>query len=96
MNISNAGSTIANGTWTSALGLVQSGYVDMWATDAYMTSTRFDSFLFTTPFTIEKYAALMKRPIEQFAINYNTLTASIHASVYVCLFAIMRASCVVC
>lgn len=88
MNVTNSGSVFHNGTWSNALGLVQSGFVDMWATDASMTPVRFDSFLYTTPFTIEKYGALMKRQTDTFHIDTLTLTAGVDVHIYGILLAI--------
>src|SRR5689334_22825088 len=85
-----------NGTWTGTLGLVQRGIVDMWATGADFTMERNQDFLYTTPFAVEKYAALMRRPAGTFVINMDSLTATIDVSVYYMLFGILLIFFIVC
>jgi hypothetical protein len=62
--------------------------VDMWATDDVLTLERFESFLYTTPFAIEKYGALMKRQ-NVVTIYGNTISAGIDIEIYYALFAIL-------
>src|SRR5689334_11019220 len=66
---------------------MQSGIMDLWATDAYMTLERSKNFLYPTPFVIEKYGALMKRQKKTFYIDIDGLTAGIEGDVYVLLLA---------
>jgi hypothetical protein len=82
------GEKLENGTWTGPLGQIQSGHIDTFTVNAYITLERFDSFLFTTPYVIEKYAVLMKRP-NKFFIDYDSLTVYIDASVYFVTFALL-------
>jgi hypothetical protein len=87
---------LANGTWTNGFGHLQSGNVDMWATDAIVTLNRYNEFLFTTPFTIEKYGALMKRQPHTFYIDVESITAGFDLSIYATLFAILTLLFLVC
>ncbi len=68
--------------------MLQTGIVDMWVTSAVVTLERSRDFLYTTPFAIEKYAALMKRPTV-FYINFDSLTANIDIKRYVIMFAML-------
>ena len=85
----SAGIRSPNGTWSEALGLLQSGIVDMWADDAYVTLERSEDFIYTTPFAIERYGALMKRQEKVFYIESDGLTAGIRFDVYALLVAIL-------
>jgi hypothetical protein len=89
METNNAGGLLENGTFTEALEQLHSGIVDMWATDARMTLQRHEHFLFTTPFNLEKYAALMKRQNPTIFIDWMVLTAGIDIEVYPIMFAIL-------
>lgn len=89
INEQSSGIRFQNGTWTGALGLLQSGTVDMWAVDALFTSERNRDFLFTTPYSIERYGALMKRPEVEFAIDIDGMTAGIDRSIYGMLFVLL-------
>jgi hypothetical protein len=87
------GALLENGTWTNALGELQSGIVDIWAVDASVTLLRSENgFIYATPFIIEKYGALMKRPTEIFSIETKSVTAGIGLSVYALLFAFLLAN----
>src|SRR3569832_346250 len=89
MMMAFSGTRSANGTWNGNLGLLQSGIVDMWVDDAYMTLERSKDFLFTTPFSMTKYGALMKRQKKVFYIESDGLTAGIYLNVYALLGAIL-------
>jgi hypothetical protein len=95
MNPESSGIRHKNGTWTDALGLLQSGIVDMWATSAFVTLERNSDFIYTTPFTMEKYGALMKRQTG-FDVNINSVTAGIDVTIYGYLFAILTLLLFVC
>jgi hypothetical protein len=85
-----AGKRLENGTWMGVLGKLQSGLIDTSATSVFLSLQRSESFLFTTPFTMEKYAVLMKRPTNSlFDVNLTGLTAGIGARIYGILFAIL-------
>jgi hypothetical protein len=84
-----SGTHYANRTWSDNLGQLQSGVVDMWAADATMSVERYDDFLYTTPFALSKYAAVMKRPIPTFYIDINSVTAGIDFKTYGLMFAIL-------
>jgi hypothetical protein len=71
------------------LGELQSGYADMWATDTYVTSDKSETFLFTTPFMMEKYAALMERQPESFTVDIKGLTAGIDIWFYGIIFVLL-------
>jgi hypothetical protein len=43
-----SGTRLQNGTFTDAFGLLQSGVIDMWGSDARVTILRSESFFFTT------------------------------------------------
>ena len=74
---------LENGTWMGALGEVQSGVVDTWAINAFVTLERHtNGFQFVTPFMIEKYGALMLRHDPLFTIDINSVTAGIDLLVY--------------
>jgi hypothetical protein len=78
-----ASALLENGTWTGSLGQLQSGVVDIWAGDAFVTLERSNAgFIYTTPYFIDKYGALMKRPTEMFEIDTKSVTAGIGLSVY--------------
>src|SRR3569832_1207929 len=77
MQSSNSGSRFPNGSWSDALGLLQSGVVDAWAAHAMMVVERHADFLYTTPFVMAKYADLMKQQNAQFHIDINLVTAGI-------------------
>jgi hypothetical protein len=83
---------LENGTWTGGLGQMQSGIVDMWAGNAFVTLERSNNgFIYTTPYFIDKYGALMKRPTEMFSIDTKSVTAGIDLPVYALLFAFLLA-----
>jgi hypothetical protein len=75
---------LENGTWTGALGQLQSGIVDMWAINAFVTLERSTSgLLFTTPYIMENYGTLMKRQTTtMFSIETKSVTAGIDISAY--------------
>jgi hypothetical protein len=79
-----------NRTWTDmALGELQNGIADMWATDTYVTLEESNTFLFTTPFMMEKYAALMERQTNGFIVDIKGLTAGIDVGVYGIIFVLL-------
>jgi hypothetical protein len=87
------GVQLENGTWTGALGQLQSGIVDIWALDAFVTLERIENgFIYTTPVSIEKFGALMKRQTKMFSIETKSVTAGIGLSVYALLFAFLLAN----
>jgi hypothetical protein len=61
----------------------------MLATDAYVTLERNEGFLYTTPFMIEKYAAIMERQTNGFTVDIQGLTAGINVGVYGIIFALL-------
>jgi hypothetical protein len=82
----STGARQENGTWTGALGALQSGVVDIFASNILMTLERQHDFHYTNAFTIDKYAALLKRQTDLFEIDINSLTVGIDLSVYGLLF----------
>jgi hypothetical protein len=89
MNTSITGVQLPNGSWTGALGLLQSGVVDTLAIDSYVTYDRSDTFDYATPFILERCGALMKRQEKSVSINIDSITAGMHAFAYVILFALL-------
>jgi hypothetical protein len=88
-----AGAQLENGTFTGALGQLQSGIVDMWAANAFVTfEYSSGGFIYTTPYIIDKYGALMKRQTEMFSIETKSVTAGIGLSVYALVFAFILAN----
>jgi hypothetical protein len=84
------GTQLENGTWTGGLGQLQSGIVDVWVESALMDLQRSTNrFIYTTPFLINKYGALMKRPTEVFSSDTKCVTAGIGLSVYALIFAFL-------
>jgi hypothetical protein len=85
-----AGTRLENGTWTGVLGQLQSGIVDIWAADAFVTLERSNAgFIYTTPYVIDKYGALMKRQTTMLSIETKSVTAGIGLSVYALIFAFL-------
>jgi hypothetical protein len=81
------GVLLDNGTWTDALGQLQSGTIDTWSSSAYLTSLRAtNGFVYTTPYVIEKYGALMKRQTK-LTIDVESFTAGIDSRVYALVLA---------
>jgi hypothetical protein len=89
LNELTTGQPHENGTWTGALGVLQSGHVDIWASYAYVTEQRSSRFIYTTPFILSKYGALMKRQNGMLEISLGDLCARINLSVYASIFAIL-------
>src|SRR3569832_139095 len=89
MTSHSAGIRSPNGTWNEALGLLQSGTDDKWVDNAFETLERSEDFLYTTPFYISKYGALMKRQTNAFYIESDGLTAGIRVDIYALLAAIL-------
>jgi hypothetical protein len=61
----------------------------MFTVDTYVTFERRKDFLFTTPFVVEKYGALMKRPTT-FLIDSTGVTAGINIGILVNIFHIFH------
>ncbi len=78
-----------NGTWTGIFGDLQSGFVDICTHGVNVMSDRLDDFMFTTPFKIENFGALMKRQDVAFSINEKSVTAGIGFEIYAFLAAIL-------
>ncbi len=89
MSAYHGGTQLPNGTFTEALGLMHTGVIDMWASDAQITIPRSEGFLFTTPFNLEMYGALMKRKQPAIFIDWPGLTASIDIQIYAIMFGIL-------
>jgi hypothetical protein len=89
LDAKHTGDVFDNGTWTGVLGQLQSGIADMWAKKAYVALARSRSFLYTTPFTYEKYGALMERQVDKFYIDVNSLTAGVNMEIYAILCALL-------
>jgi hypothetical protein len=70
-----------NGTWTDALGLLQVGVVDTWATASIVTLERSRHFKFTTPYFFHRYVALMKRQTSIY-IDVDSMIAGVDVKVY--------------
>ncbi len=87
MNVDSVGRKLPNGTWTAALGLLQSGTVDTWSGASFLTPDRSSDFLYPTPFIMEKYGALLRRPTT--FIDINVVTAGLVPWIYAVLFAVM-------
>jgi hypothetical protein len=73
----------------SIVAALQSGLVDIGVSDAVYTLERGESFLFTTPISIERYGALMKRQKGAFAIDVDSLTAGVDLDIHEMLFGIL-------
>jgi hypothetical protein len=89
MNYTAGGIRLSNGTWTDALGLLYDGNVDMLTVGTPVTLDGYNDFLYTTPFIVQKYSALMKRQTGALSIHVNGLTGGIDVSIYGILFAIL-------
>ncbi len=92
----HGGDKLPNGTFTEALGLVQSGFVDMLANDAKMNIPLYEGFLLTTPFNVERYVALMKRQQPAIFIDWDGITTGIGVDVYAIMFATLTFLLFVC
>src|SRR5262245_33553106 len=68
----------------------------MWASEAILTLERSESFLYTTPFMMEKYATVMKRQVKTFDIDITRVTAGIGLDFYGNLFAVLLFLFIVC
>src|SRR4051812_39794780 len=88
VNTTASGVRSENGTWNGNLGYIQSGTFDIWAKDVSQTMQRNSDFLFTMPFTIERYGALMKRQTI-ISADVKGITAGIDISIYGMLFALL-------
>src|SRR3569832_1203177 len=65
----------------------------MWVVDVAITLERSEGgFIYTTPFAIDKYGALMKRPTKMFEIETKSVTAGIGLGVYALIFAFLVAN----
>jgi hypothetical protein len=95
MDTLDMGVRLSNGSWTGALGQLQSGIIDIWASLFTIIPDRFDQFLCTTPMMATQYAALMLRPRHFIDINTNGLLAGIDISVYVLLFLSLTLLCII-
>jgi hypothetical protein len=73
---------------------MQSGIADMWASSAVMTLERHNDFLFTTPYAIQKYGAIMKRQ-SMFELEFNHVTVGIDLLTYAILCMIFILICIV-
>ena len=87
-----AGALLDNGTWTGTLGQLQSGIIDTWAVGTFVTLERSSSFIYTSPYIIDKYGALMKRQTTTFAIETKSVTAGIRLTIYALLLAFLLAN----
>ncbi len=76
--------------------MLQSGEIHMWSSEAILTEERCDHFLFTTPFMMEKYAALMKRQTTSFDVDIDGITAGIGVNVYAMLLSVFFLLFIVC
>jgi hypothetical protein len=79
----------SNGTWTGALGLMQSATIDTLSTASYMTLKKNIDFTYTTPFVVEKYAALMKRHTTGVYVDIDSLGAGVEFMIYALSFLIL-------
>jgi hypothetical protein len=70
-----------NGTWTGALGELQSGDMDILVTYTIMSLEQSKDFKFTTPINIQRYAAIMKRQTPMY-IDIDSLFASVDITIY--------------
>ncbi len=78
-----------NNTWTHSLGELQSATVDTLSIGAYITLARSKDFKYTTPYTVRKYGAIMKRQTSKFYVDIDTVTAGLDAWIYGMFFLIL-------
>jgi hypothetical protein len=92
MNTNTAGDRLANGTWTGGLGLLQYGSVDTWANSVFMSLERSNEYVYTTPFIVERHAALLSRHglrgLGRY-IDVDSIGAGVDAMIYGISFALL-------
>src|SRR5689334_8453493 len=63
------------------------GAYDTWLTYGIPTAERLESFLYATPFGLERYGVLVKRDDAAVEVNFNGLMAGINFTVFCTFFA---------